>query len=324
MRPLIFNILNNIGISWYLRRRKKDYLTVLSLHRITEERDYFFKPITPINFINLLEYITKKYTVINFDILEENKTYSKPPLILSFDDGYSDFLEFTLPIMKKFGLTANLNLVNNCLNGEMTIWTQELNEIFNYLKNNKITNNNIINTNIKNLDECNNNWFFYYKNFYNYLSKIKYNLRNKILENLKFQYAINSQIKMLNWNDAIKILKEGIEIGSHSYRHDSLNTLDMEEEMQFEILNSILEMKDKLKKNITILALPNGLYNESVILYVKKIGIKNVLLVKNDVTPLKILSSDFNIIDRIGMTNDNQAEMILRTELFHSHFRGNK
>jgi peptidoglycan/xylan/chitin deacetylase (PgdA/CDA1 family) len=320
-REILFNISNNIGVNWCLRKEKETHLTVLSLHRISEERDYFFQPITPKNFENLLDYVTKKYTIINFEILSQKKIYNKPPLILSFDDGYYDFIDFALPILRKYGLPANHNLVNNCLNGEMKIWTQELNDIFNFLKINKIKNNIIIEKNGRKFSECNNSWFVYYNNFYRYLCGIKYDERNIIIEKLKHEYRVVKSHRMMNWDDAFKLVGAGIEIGSHSYRHDALSSLQTEEEMQLEIRASIEEMKQKLGVNITILAPPNGLYNETIISYAKKIGVKNFLAVNNNITPLKTISSEFNVIERIGMADEGKNEMIARAELFHSKVR---
>ena len=321
MRELLFKFGNKVGIDCYLHGDKKNHLTVLSLHRISEDRDYFFEPISPEQFTKLLEYVTRKYTIINFELLHKNSTYSKPPLILSFDDGYYDFIEHALPILNRFGVPANHNLVNSCLSGNMTIWTQELNTIFCYLKRNGITDDQIISSKGRPFSDCANSWFNYYQNFFNFLCGIKYSQRKAILDSLKCEYGVRSNYRMMDWSDASKLVRAGIEIGSHSYRHDSLSTLDTEEEMQSEILNSIVEMKKKLEVEISILAPPNGLCNVSIISYAQKIGIKNILLVGDQITSLATLTHDFNVFHRIGMANESESEMILRTELFHSRIR---
>jgi len=321
MKKMLYSFGNKLGITYYLRRRKKDHLTVLSLHRISEDNDFFFQPIRPASFRKLMEYVTREYTIITFEMLRRNKKYSKPPLILSFDDGYYDFIDIALPIICQFGVPANHNLTNSCLNTGMKIWTQELNDIFIYLKNNKITDNEIVACHGKRFDECSNNWFSYYAYFFKYLLGIKYEQRRILLNRLIDQYGIFSNSKMMDWGDAAKILRCGIEIGSHSYRHDSLSTLTTEEELEKEILYSVKELEEKLNTKITIFAPPNGQYNGSVISYVKKIGISNLLIVNNQVNSLSTISSKFNIIDRIGLANESPSEMYLRVELFHSKIK---
>lgn len=321
IRELIFTLGSKLGLTYCLHRLKKGHLTVLSLHRISEEEDFFFQPIRPDLFIKLLEYVTRKYTVINFQMLNANKNYGKPPLILSFDDGYYDFIDCALPIISKFGIPVNHNLVNSCLNGSTTIWTQELNDIFMHLKNYNIVDNAFINKYGKNFKNCNGNWFIYYEYFFKFLLGIKYNQRKYILDSLLKQYSVYSKYKMINWIDAAKLIECGVEIGSHSYSHDSLSNLTTEEELKNEIYYSIREMENKLNIKVTILAPPNGQCNETIISYAQKIGIKNILLVNNQINLLSNFSTRFNKVNRIGMCNESENEMLLRSELFHSRIR---
>ena len=93
LKNQVLNTLHHIGVSSLLRAKKDGLLTVLSLHRISEERNSFWNPIHPKTFDQLLGYVKKNYRVIGFNELEnENHSKSnKPLLILSFDDGYYDF-----------------------------------------------------------------------------------------------------------------------------------------------------------------------------------------------------------------------------------------
>ena len=90
---------------------------------------------------------------------EIDKNTKKPKLIFSFDDGYYDFIEYALPVLTKYGLRCNHNVVNSCLNDNHVIWTQKLNDVFNHLKNNQLTS-------VPVLDEMDisfkDNWLMYY------------------------------------------------------------------------------------------------------------------------------------------------------------------
>lgn len=43
----LFAIFNNLGLSRSLHFFKRGHLTILTLHHISDERDYFFDPISP-------------------------------------------------------------------------------------------------------------------------------------------------------------------------------------------------------------------------------------------------------------------------------------
>ncbi|MEO6488859.1 MAG: hypothetical protein ABIO04_02875, partial [Ferruginibacter sp.] len=66
----VFNLLNDIGVSNILRNRKRKKLTVLSLHRVSPETDYFWDPIKPNTFELLLKYLRKYYTIISFSDID--------------------------------------------------------------------------------------------------------------------------------------------------------------------------------------------------------------------------------------------------------------
>ena len=142
VRQGMFNLLYKLGAAKILRSFKKGELTILNLHRISPERDFFWNPITPAHFETILQYVSKYYNVISFsdipELLKFGRTSEKPYLILSFDDGYHDFIEYALPLLTKYNLPSNHNIVNSCANNNTAIWTQRLNNIFNFSMKNTI------------------------------------------------------------------------------------------------------------------------------------------------------------------------------------------
>src|ERR1700741_4570159 len=142
IKKIGLNIFNAIGGTRILRAQKKNKITVLNLHRITPEQDFFFKPITPAHFELLLQYVARHYNVITIEEIHllqtSRKGNQKPYLVLSFDDGYYDFMEYALPLLVKYKLPSNHNIVNCCADHNEIIWTQRLNNIFNHARDHKI------------------------------------------------------------------------------------------------------------------------------------------------------------------------------------------
>ena len=251
-----------------------------------------------------------------------NKHTKKRKLVLSFDDGYYDFMEHAVPILKKYGVPSNHNLVNSCLNGNHVIWTQRLCDIFNVLKINSIIDDKIISSAGCSFRKAKNNWMSYYVSFFTNLLKIKYDAREEILNHLSMKYGVESRYRMMNWEDARYCASDcNVEIGCHTYNHDSLFMVHDKEELDREIGNSIKEMKDKLGKNVDILAAPNGQMNDDVLNYSRLAGIKYFLLVGDKVNPKEQLNRPFNQVSRIGLINESITATIFRTELFHSKIK---
>ena len=314
MKENVFKILNLLGVSHTLRYFKNDTITILNLHRITEERDEFYNPILPSTFYQIIDYCCRYYSIVSFEDIE--KKTLRPKLILSFDDGYYDFIEYALPYLVKKGLPSNHNVVNDCLNNNTPIWTHRLNSIFHFLKENNITNDHVI----AEFTSFEKNWLNYYQKFFIYLLSIDNIKRESVINKIEKEYSIISTSKMMNWDDLKTCIKNDVEIGSHTYNHNSLSSIYLKDSLIVEVSNSIKEIETKLNYNVNILALPNGQYNETSLDFIKNSGVKFLLLVDDLVNKNQKFSS-FNKMSRIGLNDCGINETILKIELFHTIFR---
>lgn len=314
MKENIFKALYHLGIPRLLRMSKTDTVTVLNLHRVSEERDYFYDPIKPETFYKLLDYCCNYYTVTSFEKISQPTL--KPKLILSFDDGYYDFIDIVLPYLIKKGLPSNHNVVNECVNNNVPIWTHRLNELFNTFKKLNITNEYEVNAH----SVYNGNWQNYYMVFFHYLLTVEKKTRDKILNSLLSKYDVKFTTRMMNWEDLMYCSRNRVEIGSHSYHHDSLGTTT-KADYQTEISLSIAEISEKLNMSVQVFALPNGQYNNDTIDYIKASGIKYLLLVDDQVNKNISYNKQFNLISRIGLNDSSIFENILKTELFHTKIK---
>ena len=88
-------------------------LIVLNLHRVAPPDGSAFPALAPHLFDELLSYVTRHFSMTSFAQVEEPQP--RPRLILSFDDGYRDFLEYAMPLLDKYGVRANQNVVLACV-----------------------------------------------------------------------------------------------------------------------------------------------------------------------------------------------------------------
>jgi peptidoglycan/xylan/chitin deacetylase (PgdA/CDA1 family) len=95
---------------------KNDYLIVLNFHRVAPFDGSSWKPLDPIIFRELISFISKNFEVTTFQGLRTGNLIRKrrPKLIMSFDDGYKDFLEYAVPILSQFKFSVNQNIIPNC------------------------------------------------------------------------------------------------------------------------------------------------------------------------------------------------------------------
>jgi peptidoglycan/xylan/chitin deacetylase (PgdA/CDA1 family) len=323
----LLHFLNTVGTPRVLRLLKGDNLTVLSLHRISPERDYFFNPITPRHFESLLQYVSKHYTVISFSdirpLLHANAKPAKPYLILSFDDGYYDFIEHALPLLDKYNLPSNHNVVNACANSNEIIWTQRQNTIFNHCRDNNLNLSFQLSPDTTfSLKQFEGNWMSFYLAVFKQLLDTAREERMAALVTKEQEFGIGSTYRMMNWDDIRECMRHRVEIGSHTYHHDVLSTIKDLETLKFEILQSKVEIETNIHRPVNVLSLPNGQMNPAVNQICRTAAFSHVLFVEDRLNDWNKDLLDLETpIHRIMLVDESPAEMFLRTELFHSKLR---
>lgn len=308
-----------------LRNRKRDQLTVLSIHRISDERNTFWNPIKPASFDKLLDYVKQHYQVINFSQLKNDdiSKSKKPLLILSFDDGYHDFYEFALPLLKKHGLTCNHNIVNDCANSGTTIWTQRLNLIFEHCLQNSIPLNIELGNERASLADFDGNWMAFYLSVFKRLLSEPKALRNKLIGALQTQLSIDVTCRMMNWDEIRECAENGVEIGSHTFNHDSLSTITESTVLEHEILTSKTEMEKELGNPINVFALPNGQTGDLADVVISNSDYDFVLYANDELNPLPLPNKSPSPvkISRINLMDEPFPQIALRMEQFHTVMR---
>jgi len=94
-------------------------LTILNLHRVSEEDGSAYRPLSPKHFIELLVFLKRHFELITFADLETEHRSDKPKLILSFDDGYRDFIDVAVPILQKHQIRVNQNIIPECVEADL-------------------------------------------------------------------------------------------------------------------------------------------------------------------------------------------------------------
>lgn len=297
---------------------------MLSLHRISDERNYFWNPIRPKTFDRLLSYVKKNYRVIGFHELEEAfKTEPKKPLlILSFDDGYHDFHEYALPLLVKHELPSNHNIVNACADENAIIWTEQLNILFDHCRLNDIKLKLEFNGRKSTVAQHTGSWMPFYIDTFKTLLSMPWHERMAWLDRFQEQIGIETKVRMMNWDHIRECSANGVEIGCHTYNHDSLGTICDADILKKEVIQAKSETETAIGKKVTVFALPNGQTGELADSVISNSDHKFVLYANDELNtlPLKPASGP-KPISRINLIDEPFPQMVLRMEQFHKMLR---
>lgn len=310
----MFHLRINKILHCYVKFKK--YGIILCFHRVSNNNNILFPPLKISVFEKLIKYLSKNFSVCNTsDFFNNKKQNKKIKVLITFDDGYKDFITNALPILKEYKIPAVHNIIINGIEKNEIPWTQKINDIINSMYyNNAYGKYNIKNysfTISRNLEETVNSGMKLYKAFL----KEKSDNREKFIEELQtlsgFSYSIN---QMMNWNDIETCLKNNIEIGSHSYSHDLLSTIKDFEDLQREIKVSKKIIENAINTKVNVIAFPNGDFNNMVINISRKSNYKYLL---STVEKFINFKTQYSTFPRISIYHNDIYESIFKIYNFH-------
>jgi peptidoglycan/xylan/chitin deacetylase (PgdA/CDA1 family) len=324
MLKTLATFLSMAGVPAVLRRlRGPQSLTILSLHRVSAESDYFWQPLHPDRFEDLCRYVKRHYEVVNIRDLNLMVPSQRPQLVLSFDDGYQDFMEFALPILVRHNLPANHNLVVACLNGDYTIWTQRLNAAFNQARQQQVHLQVTIGEVGYDLHDYNKQWMPFYLAVFKALLQRPRLMREQVLAELEAVTGRPPAPRMMTWADARSLANHNIEVGSHTYYHDVVSTIHDPAELHQELVDSRRILAERLQQPIDVLGLPNGQNSPHIQASICEAGYKQVLEVGDRGNALPLPSENtpqclqrINIVDEPPLLAQMRLEMLAMKKSF--------
>ena len=302
---------------------KLSQANILLFHRVYPKRDPLWDPMDPKLFDKVLNYVSKKYTVLSLsEITAGSEIRSKKPIAaITFDDGYRDFIEYSLPILTKYKFPSSMYVVTNCIDENIPTWTYVVDHYFFHTRTLEIEDfpfeglpeKYLItkwNSKIKRLDFGRS-----LKQFMKTISNDKRKLMLKhIIEN--FNDVNSPEGMMMNWNEIKNILSESVEVGSHTVNHPPLATLENENEIKSELYESGERIKLMTGKFPDVISYPVGSYDHRVMRIAKETGYRFGLAVNHKI--YKPERDNLFEIPRLELYNEGFLKTKLRTTGFYS------
>ena len=283
-------------------------------------------PIDPVLFEQTLRYVQTNFHIIPLDeaLFHPRPVSSKPLAAITFDDGYHDFIDYAIPLLDKYKMSATMYVVSDCIDRNLPTWTYLLDTIFADTKKTFWENFHFFDL----PEEYHSiQWgsveerIMYCKKLKQYLKKVPAQRRDAIVQHilLNFDDVEIPAGMMMTWEEVRQIHSAGFDIGSHSVSHPTLATIEDETLISFELTASANRIREKTGNAPSTFSYPIGSYDERVKRLTEKAGYKAGMAVNGKLyNPDK---QDIFEVPRIELYNESWLKTSMRTSGMISYFK---
>lgn len=288
MKKLLKKVIYYSGmLSLYHKFRNRDALTVVLFHRVLPISDVRWLTadkewtVSCTFFESCLEFFLKHYNPITLkqliDFVDTRQSLPPRPLLITFDDGWSDSEEFVLGLVRKKQIKPILFVTLSAINAHVLSWESALYSIWkggllSDAKINELTEQFELTQVIGKAD-----WKA--ESSIRTLIKELSNVDQSRLEHVKqiiykIAYQLPGGNQMLS-REQLEKISETMDLGAHGVRHISLTESPWP-------LKDLIDSREQLEKLVTLpyhintMSLPNGRYDKELLALAEKGGYKLV------------------------------------------------
>jgi peptidoglycan/xylan/chitin deacetylase (PgdA/CDA1 family) len=289
------------------RLQARGGVAVLNLHRVSPTSHPFWPAMSPPLFEGLLQFLAERFHVCTFAELASAPRH-RPRAVLSFDDGYHDFLEHALPLLRRYGMRANQNVVAECVRSGRPPWNVALYDLLEQTPPSQLRRIALPG-------------FHAPRPNGDALSKLRFGLslsrhlklrpraeRETILPSLMAQLpAVAPRTRMLSV-DELRALRGEVELGAHSFAHDSM-AFESDAFLAEDLRRCQAFFADELKAPLTIYAFSNGSFRRSQLRLLAEAGITHILVGDEPATPPGVQP---HVTPRMTLSGDSLEQLRLQ------------
>ena len=257
---------------------RKRGVIALTYHRINAETDFF--PGMPVaQFRSQMEWLCKNCTPIWPEEILDAASRSdriRPPVVITFDDGYRDFHDHAYPILQEMRIPAVMFLSTDFIDHGGLIWTEALSWAVMTTRELAVRVPWLPEDSTSLLTTDSRKTFI--AGCKKYLKGIPNDERKSwmtmLLQNLNVSDpAVGLDRQMLTW-DEVRAMREGTRFGGHSHTHPILSQLTTES-IEYEILTCRNRIAEETGEPPRCFAYPNGRacdFNETTKILLRRHG----------------------------------------------------
>lgn len=295
---------------------------ILVYHLVSDEdvkhAKYLFPYRSAKQFENDLDFLSNHFDFIDWETFVKQKTENarlkKPTILLTFDDGYSEFYDIIAPILKRKGIFA-INFINpKFIDNKEMMWRNKASLIVS-----QIAENQSLQKKISQFKDFGNDAK---KNIESIL-KIKFRDREQLDEianslGINFDDYLKKTPVYLNSQQLVKLKNDGFGISSHGWDHPLYNGLTLSDQLENTEKSLHYMQENQLLEDSFAFPFTDHLVDKQFFetLFSQNPSLKFTF----GAAGLKLDSSSKNL-QRIPMeTNNYTAEELLKNEIFYNRF----
>jgi peptidoglycan/xylan/chitin deacetylase (PgdA/CDA1 family) len=309
LKSAYFRALGAFHVDKLLRaiRQSRGEVVVLNLHRVSSDPSPFWPPLAPDAFQALISYLHRTCDVLTFEELARGQRADRLRVVLSFDDGCRDFVEYVIPILSEYRLQANLNIIVSSVETGKPPWTIALMDALSSAGATRVRGLEVPGFPHRLESDDDDAMVRYGTLLANYLKAMPRNERAAVTSDIEILLSETSDdalTPMMSLDDVLTV--RGLhELGCHSYSHESMAQMDDEEFAgELDLCSAFFA---NLDCPMNIFAFPNGSYRSDQVETLLARGVEHVLVV--DERPS---TTTHGCHPRITMYGDSAAELRLR------------
>jgi len=323
LRKFFFRALYFTGLGHLLKfyNTKSLFAPILLFHRVSDDHDPYWPPLSPDAFRKIIRFFDEKYTIRPlkdlFTSLPENL---KGSCFIVFDDAYKDFLENAWPFLKENKIPVTMFVPVESVNTGKPIWTTWLNmsiEATDLTEINiveKESSYNISNQRLKiQTAGLLTRWLksLPYRKFKNNFTEIIIQTgENKSRKN----------IAVMKWVEIENTINE-VDYQSHTMTHPMLENINECNDLTYELSDSKRILEQKLGIPIRFISYPIGSYSKTVLEEAKKYYDAAFAVDGKLVKLGKINDMAYRYrIPRFNVSDNDPYELFFRVNGFHKLF----
>lgn len=233
-----------------------------------------YVPLHPRRFVELLKFLQSRFHLTTFE--DDSGGSRKPSAILSFDDGYKDFVDVAAPILRSHRIRCNHNVIPDCIETQRPPLNVLAQDFLGKAPEDLVRRLYVPGFSLGRDSDAGLRLSMFIKN----KSQVE---QRRIAEVLLPQFYTWDGFRptpMMTLPEVLQVGREH-ELGAHSYSHAS-----MEFETDAYLAEDVARCQEyflhKLERSATIYAFPNGSCRRGQPELVRRLGIRHILLVGED------------------------------------------
>jgi peptidoglycan/xylan/chitin deacetylase (PgdA/CDA1 family) len=259
-----------------LAARRRQTL-VLCLHSITNQLNPFWPPTPPRVLDEMLRFLKKRANVRG---LRQEPIHDprRPDVVLSFDDGYHDFVEHAMPILEKHDVRANMNVVPACIESGRPPYNVVLLDALSAAPSSLLRELRLPGVDAPAGDDREAKARFAAQLGLR-LNHTPRAAQKELREALDAWIArVDFRATRMMTRDDVREAAQRHDIGAHAWQHDPMG-FEADEYLRSDVARCREYFRDRLELPLDIYAFPDGSYRPSQIALLREEGIRYVLLV---------------------------------------------